>query len=444
MKLLCALFSSALALGCDGAGPPDAGTRDAGHDAGRDAGHDAGHDAGPGRDAGHDAGLDAGEDVAWTRVPGLPEGCVVDTTTDPAALEPFVIEPCPDRDGCTQLVPSWDTWFILMRVDGGVAVDGQGAFWFVRTAPVTYWERWLVMSDGTPMFGIRSLFGEGRCRHSAFDTDVSHLGFTIDVPVAGGDLRSHFVGGRWARGSASLELARSLEGIIPSGTFVQRMRAGDVRFALESAPRFSIVDVPWDGEPTMIAQSATSGGQTYVAASIGETVFYTVYGEHHHVRASSRGEPGRVFLDPTDAEAVRFVTDGVDMAWVQAYGRDRHYRFERIELWSAPYTTRPEDVRPRRITVLGGTNPYPEMAIGAGYVAAREWIPDEEVTVVRVFRLADGARATIYPYEGRSFRIAAAYILPDEIGVQVSRGGTPPQDIAFLRIRLDSLTFEPP
>ena len=85
-----------------------------------------------------------------------------------------------------------------------------------------------------------------------------------------------------------------------------------------------------------------------------------------------------------------------------------------------------------------------DLAVGAGYVAAREWIPDEEVTVVRVFRLSDGARATIYPYEGRSFRIAAAYILPDEIGVQVSRGGTPPQDVAFLRIRLDSLAFEGP
>ncbi|MBX3276042.1 MAG: hypothetical protein KF729_37670 [Sandaracinaceae bacterium] len=330
-----------------------------------------------------------------------------------------------------------------MRVDGGVAVDGQGAFWFVRTAPVTYMERWLVMADGTPRLGIRGLFRSDDCRHSAFDADTARFAFVVVVPDREGYLDSWALGGEW-RGHANLRNYGALDDEIPRGSYFHRVRVGPTRIALESAPWFSIVDVPWEGEPTMIAQSATSGGQTYVAASIGETVFYTVYGEHHHVRASTRGEPGRVFLDPTDAEAVRFVTDGVDMAWVQAYVRDRHYRFEHIELWSAPYTTRPEDVRPRRIARLGGTNPYPEMAIGAGYVAAREWIPDEEVTVVRVFRLSDGARATIYPYEGRSFRIAAAYILPDEIGVQVSRGGTPPQDIAFLRIRLDSLTFEPP
>ncbi len=358
-------------------------------------------------------------------------------------LEPFLVQPCADRADCTELRPDWDTWLIDLRVDGGTDVGSRGAFWFLRTAPVTYWERWLVADDGTARLGLRSLLRTGDCRHSAFHADESRFAVVTLVPDREGYLDSLLYAGSWGDGGATMREFGLVSGVLPRSSDFHSVRVGPARIGLESAPWHAVLDVPWEGEPALVGTPG-DGGETILAASIDGSVFYDVYGFPHHVRVATDGAPGRVLLAPPDAEAIRFVTDGTDMAWIQPYGRVWDHEFERLELWASPHTARPEEVVPRRIGDVAGTNPYPEMTIGAGYVAIREWEPTEEITLVRVFRLADGARATIRPPEGRTLWRAAAYITREEIAVAVSLGGSPPEDEALLRIRIDALDFNGP
>ncbi len=265
----------------------------------------------------------------------------------------------------------------------------------------------------------------------------------VIAPDRDGDLDSLLFAGSWADASATMRAFGLVSGSLPRGSDFHTLRVGPTRIGLESAPWHAVLDVPWDGEPGLVG-SPGDGGETILAASIEDSLFYDVYGLPHHVRVATAGAPGRVLLSPSDGEAIRFVTDGTDMAWIQAYGRVFDHEFTRLELWASPHASRPEDVVPRRVGAVAGTNPYPDMTIGAGYVAVREWEPSEEVTVVRVSRLADGARATIRAPEGRTFWNAAAYVTAAEIAVAVTLGGSPPQDEALLRMRLDSLDFAVP
>ncbi|MEZ4336886.1 MAG: hypothetical protein R3B82_09685 [Sandaracinaceae bacterium] len=194
--------------------------------------------------------------------------------------------------------------------------------------------------------------------------------------------------------------------------------------------------------PTMIADSS-DGGQTYVAAVHDDTLFYDVYGGHHHVRASTAGERGRVLIDPSDAEAIRVMTDGTDMAWIQAYGRVSSYEFDRLELWASPYAERAEDLVPRHVADLPFTDPYPEASIGSGYVTIAE--TDTSLrAVLGVYRLSDGARAEIAAPGVSIHWHAAAYVTPEIVAVATGVGGTPPRDSSLRMHRIDSLEFVAP
>lgn len=435
-------FLFLIALACDGNHPRDAGT-DAGPPP-RDAGHDAGHDAGL-RDAGHDAaGDDAGPPGAWTLVPGLPDGCVVEYTTDASELEGFRREPCTDREGCEWLVPEWEWGIVELRVEGGVADSDPPAFFFRREGPLGAWEEWLVLEDGTPRIGFRGASRRPEACYTAyFDADAMRYGLTINQPDTEADvLHSWVLGGQW-RDAVTVENLGRLTDVGPPGSDLVAIRVSRGRLAVESAPSHAIVDVPWAGDAQVVGDWM-DGGQTYVAAVHDDTVFYDVYGGHHHVRASTAGERGRVLIDPSDAEAIRVMTDGTDMAWIQAYGRVSSYEFDRLELWASPYAERAEDLVPRHVADLSFTNPYPPAALGSGYVALRELDTSGTRAVIGLYRLSDGARAEIPALVATSFRLAAAYITPEVLAVGSSVGSSPPRDWAVMFLQLDSLTFVAP
>jgi len=425
----------ALAVSCSGDAPLDGGVEDGGADAGFDAGRDAGRrDAGPGPDA----GFDAGPDEHWTPVEGLPDGCLVDYTTSADALEGFREEPCPDRSGCRRLVPQWPWGPVTFRVDGGHGFGSSPSFHFIRFGPGGHWEWWVAAGSGDPRLGFRGHFDV--CRPGR--GDVSRDRFSIIVTEADGDfVNSWLLAGRLPGAELSIQNLGRLSDLIPRSSSLAVSRVGDEWIGVQSRPSHRIVAAPWVGDPTVVA-GEVEPGQTYLSASIGDSLFYDVYGDPHGVRVSTNGEPGVDLIVPDDgSEPVRILTDGTDMAWIQGRDRVAAGDFGRLELWTSPHASRAEDVEPRFVADLDFRDPYPEAAIGAGYVSIREWIAADMVTVVALYRLSDGARAEIRPPVGQTTWRAAAYITETEVAVAFSRGGPPPQDEAIMFVDIDSLDF---
>ena len=97
--------------------------------------------------------------------------------------------------------------------------------------------------------------------------------------------------------------------------------------------------------------------------------------------------PNTVFFATPDGSDLKgFATDGVDMAWTQAYGvLPGGATFERYELWTAPYTTNAALPAPRRVAI--------EVYQGQGVVRSGWYASGRTDSGARDFvRLADGAR----------------------------------------------------
>ena len=428
----------ALAVSCSGDAPLDGGVADGGADAGFDAGRDAGpRDAG----SGPDAGFDAGPDEHWTPVEGLPDGCLVDYTTSADALEGFREEPCPDREGCRRLVPQWRWGLIGFRVEGGILNADPPAFSFTRDGPEALREWWLADRSGQAQFGVRG--DPDLCRPMGGHADAER--FAIVIQETDGDyVNGWLLGGTWADTEVSVRSLGLVSDLIPRSSFFVLTRVGEQRIGLQSEPAHRIVAATWTGEPTIVA-GEVEAGQTYLSASIGDSLFYDVYGDPHSIRVSTNGEPGVDLIVPADgSEAVRILTDGTDMAWIQGRDRVAAGDFGHLELWTSPHASGADDVEPRFVADLDFRDPYPEASIGSGYVTILEYVPRLGNSVLAVYRLSDGARAAIVPPEARGYWHAAAYVTDTEIAVGISRGGPPPQDEAILFVEIDSLDFVVP
>lgn len=418
-------------VSCSGDSPADAGTDARAVDAGTDAGA---------RDAGTDAGDDAGPPGPWTQVPGLPDGCVIETTTDGSLMGNFRRESCPGGAGCEQLVPEWGAGLINFRVDGGYDDGSEAVFFFRRDTPPSYQEIWLAATDGSAVLGVRSYRGAGVCRSAYFTAQDRRFAFVGVEPYDGGLLYSWVFAGEWDGDTIGVRNLGRLSDTLPVTTSnFHRVRVGANRIAVESAAWHSILDVTWDGVATLVGDP-TDGGETYVSSIVGDTVLYDVYGFPPHVRAATAGAHGEVLIAPAGAGANAAVTDGTDLAWIQSYAAPTG-EVERLELWASPWAARAGDLSPRKVADVAGTSASPNTVIGHGYVAVQEPAPTGPRAWTRVYRLTDGARATLVPPDGRRFRVPAAYIGPEIIAVPLGLIGSPPEDEALMLIRLDSLDF---
>jgi len=325
-------------------------------------------------------------------------------------------------------------------VKGGTADSDPPTFTFAREGPLGHWEYWLVREDGIPRFGVR---GPRRgCSPAGLSASAQNVGFIGWEPA--GDFHHGWVfGGQLNEEEASIRNFGRLTDLVPGRSTFSTIRTGADIIGVESSPLHVIVNVPLSGaEPSLVADSS-DGGQDLLAAAVGNTLFYDTYGLPHHIRASNDGERGQPLITPADAQAIRVLTDGTDIAWIQAYGAISDFEFERLELWSSPFATRAEDLVPRRVANLSFTNPYPDAGIGSGHVAIEEWDPVEGRTDLMVYRLADGARAKIPAFRGNGFS-AVAYISPELLAVGVSVGGSPPRDISLMLVEIASLEFTGP
>jgi hypothetical protein len=170
----------------------------------------------------------------------------------------------------------------------------------------------------------------------------------------------------------------------------------------------------------------------------GDAIFWSSSSLYHHrfnVWTASGG--ARTLLGWAGERtkgAAAFNTDGVDMVW--AYGEGKRpggKRYPRRSIMTAPFTTHPEKIQPRRLR----SHPYDTVSnerfvVGCGY-AAHPRLADGGVGVM-VVRLSDGVAWTI-PYTPDFKHPTPIGVTCDEVFLRGYFGGL--WNIA--RVRIDSL-----
>lgn len=198
---------------------------------------------------------------------------------------------------------------------------------------------------------------------------------------------------------------------------------------LASSPRLDLEGIPAI-EPQM------HGSQIFWSTNslwyIGENMWDAEHGAHPLVR----------FLGDTTRGVWDFGTDGKTMVWQQGEGRasDSSGQFPVVSTMTAPYTTDPAQLQPRRLRSESGGINTGQYVIGCGLAAHS----DAEDNLV-VVRLSDGhgwkvpAQSKIDPEHGWTIptldftKVLA--ITCDELFVKVETDGV----AQIARIRLDSL-----
>lgn len=169
-------------------------------------------------------------------------------------------------------------------------------------------------------------------------------------------------------------------------------------------------------------------------AAVGPDVFWSDWTNYVRIAHASVDRDTELFLEVTEGgDVLDFRTDGVDMAWLQAYYAPNGYDYERIEVWSAPYTTDPSTLAPRKIADLPMTTPF-SAVVGGGYWAYERRISDNPKRYqMVVYRLSDGKIGTLNYPEG--FEVHPIYVAAHELLARGAPG-------AVFRSELDSVRFE--
>jgi len=407
-----------------------------------DAGVDAGSDAGPedlGSDSPRDTGLvDSGIDAwaldgGWSPVPGAPTGCLEIASPELVAATTWAIERCPDRAGCRRIpAPAGSTTFFVERAHG--AQDGaRGLVAIVHSSDEISTEEWIVDDQGRTISGFRGpqIRPEGEpCWQGEYD--VSATSFAL--LTAGPDPSPTVTQGLF-RGAIGSVPGRVTDLDAPSGgrAFAQEIRIDTGRVgAWMSSQVVQAVEV--DGSISTIADIGASCSLLDV---VGDAIFVLCAPRLPTVYAQLPGGPLEVLLDPTIGNN-GLDSDGTTMAWLR-------YRLVdgggTVELWTSPHAVHAADVQERMVaSVPVSSMGYPyELRVGFGYAAVLEQ-PD----VIGVYRLSDGARATLQAPAGEQWRGFVHWIGPTEIAASSGPPTALTNYTALIFVRIDSLTFVPP
>jgi hypothetical protein len=439
------LFVAAAATTCCG---DETQVRDADSQA-KDAGRDAARPDARRRDAARpDTGIDAGPvDPGWRRFPDIPPGCDFQIAEDPdLAVGRFGFEPCPNRStGCRQLVVDWPIvrpplQTLRMSFQGGFH-DGHGYLTFVRSAPtaVQYLERIVLRDDGQVMVASRILMADRvrpTCLSPALFVGEGKWAAILALPgaseevlgpsvVFGGELMDPIGTVRRIVTLTEVEFGNPIDGL-------QYLRVGSRRISGFDRSQ-EVWSIGWDGDARALPEPP--GELSSADSAVGDAVFYSTLGARNFISVAVGSSAAGVFIDPDDgSEAVSLESDGVDMAWYQGYERGIDFLdFGRVELWTAPFTTNPAELRPRRVTVRSRPVIGSDNIVGSGYAAL---LAEAEGDVV--VRLRDGVRWTVTPPPDRQFG-RFGYLGEEEFAVGVVR---PPMssDLETIQlIRYDAL-----
>ena len=370
--------------------------------------------------------------LAWSPVPGAPTGFLEMATPALVAATTWAIEPCPDRAGCRRvLAPPGSTKFFVERGHG--AHDGaRGLVAIVHASDTISTDEWIVDDHGRSVSGFRGpqVRPEGEpCWQGEYD--VSATSFALSV--AGPDPSP----------TVTQELFRSPLGSVPTrvtdldapsgGTaFAQEIRVDTGRVAAWMSSQV-VQAVEVDGSISTIADI---GSSCNVLDVVGDAIFVLCAPRLPTVYAQLPGGPLEVLLDPTIGNN-GLDSDGTTMAWLR-------YRLVdgggTVELWTSPHAVHAADVHERLVAhVPVGSMGYPNvLRVGFGYVAVLE-----QLDVIGVYRLADGARATLQAPTGEHWRGFVHYVGPTEIAASSGPTTALTNYTGLMFVRIDSLRFVP-
>jgi hypothetical protein len=382
--------------------------------------------------------------VGWTEIDGFPELCD-QWTTDPALIGRFEETGCDEMPvGCTRLVPSWpdgrDLYLVSRRT--GIHDGTRGLFTALHYISDSQIAVGVFAEDGAPIGAVR-----GRLA-----TEVS--GCTVGTVAAGrrGDIAFHvlvvdepireYVGGVSPETAAEPRLLRVVEEGAVRLSGIGTIRPTIAGVAINFFPASFMLLLNWtDGTPTPIGSPDGDPGLDTMSDFYDSAIFFTYWDETQEVRVALPEDENRTLVAPSDAAAAVLRTDGTSLYWLQGYGQTSLHDFERIEIWTAPYTTNPAALAPSRMATTAVTSMSDAFFAGYGRSAIVE-----TATRVRIYRRADSLSAVLDAPEGTELlRGSVLWLGPEEIAVafgpRAARDGLNHTSHVF-RIRFDALTWE--
>jgi hypothetical protein len=335
----------------------------------------------------------------WTYAPG----CTFWVPPDEASMPPPITwEPCPATaaiDGCRQMVTDWSDGEAPLSIDAfDIPADGPARLQIMRAAakgpkdpsPGAYFE-WVVGSvDGPIDFAIRTglptdcrLYGRGIAHGGAFgftvrgpdqNTDALMLGsarnLSPDMPYRDTEKEGTSA---WQLGDAWL-LKHDYGGVITAHEG-HDLSKGKPLYESSMSPE----GLQFDGRALFFDRDILFQVGDYRKAGI--WAYDDQRGTHsliHH---------------PGDTEGASNVgSDGKDIIWTHGEGKRQHELglYPTVSIMTAPYTTDPASLRPRRLrSDMGkgmGTREL-QFAVGCGH-AGRVL---DDLASVEIVRIADGA-----------------------------------------------------
>jgi hypothetical protein len=385
--------------------------------------------------------------VGWTEIDGFPELCD-QWTTDPALIGRFEETGCDEMPvGCTRLVPSWpdgrDLYLVSRRT--GIHDGTRGLFTALHYISDSQIALGVFTEEGNPQVAFRGRLPTevSGCQVARLMAgrrgDVAFKANVLDAPTR------QFVGAASEETGGEPQLIHIVEeeDARLSGIGTLWPTQGGVAINLTPASFMLLLD--WtDGTPTPIGSPDGDPGLDTMSDFYDSAIFFTYWDETQEVRVALPGDENRTLIAPSDAAAAATATvrtDGTSLYWLQGYGQTGPNDFERIEIWSAPYTTDPSALVPRRVAVTPLTAMSNTLHAGHEYAAIGQ--PESRL---QLYRVADGAEATIDPPPGTILAQGGVLWLgPEEIaiayGPRAALDGLRYTTHVW-RIRYDALTWE--
>lgn len=371
--------------------PSDSGLRDAG-------GTDAGHDAGP-------------MEVGWTRVEELAPECDIRFALDPAAVVPALEEtPCEGvATGCRSLrfrrsPEGIDRVRVLQGRWDSTTNAGYFGWWWVDYGARRHV---ILANDRGQSVLVWDQVPASDCRTSAVEAGDGRVAIGFSSP-------SSVIAGPVDRPS-ELRLVTSFpRSEIPDSVHVQGVPLSEEIIGVNNTGNGQAWRLEWDGS----YRSAFTGigpSSKSITDVHGDALFAD---EHSFVQSRvwvSDSTGDRVLIQPTGAHAVELVTDGRNLVWEQGYDQLAITTFTRLELWTAPYTTDPAALMPRRLAVL-----------------EHNGVTDAHFSGDHVVIASARARVLAYPLDGGSRRAITApdgfewgdilFAGPEEVAIVLMQG----------------------
>ncbi|MCB9600100.1 MAG: hypothetical protein H6721_00695 [Sandaracinus sp.] len=341
----------------------DASGTDGGSDGGMDAGFDAGRDAGA--DGGRDGGIDAADadaldsdasvdEAGWVALPDVPLGCVVERATHPERL--FVPRWNSCGEGCEYLAPDERWAWSVSSGSGGSDATNTLLVLIAEERSIVDAPRTTAVVDLRRNQVVLALRERSLRPRPGTVCAVNRVGYSdgyvayplLFVDTEAGEEHSWVFHGPVETMHDVDEPVLKLDGEdLPGfGNVLQSTFASPTTAAFEVQPLGEV----WIVEGGEVRRRAGIGsavpGNPQNVALVGRRALWNEWRTDVRIAHATFDEEAAVFHEVGGAR-VLFATDGIDLAWVQAYGWTGSGFSGPIELWTARY--RDDSIEPRRV-----------------------------------------------------------------------------------------------